>query len=103
MFAAALYPEDLIYLAAADSLGQLPQGNTDSNMAFLFERLDIFKSVMSAPFFSLDDLRQAGITDENILDETMNFARKLRLAGISSNSAFKQALSYARKLEKSLH
>ena len=107
MFSEALYPEDLIYLAAADCLGQIPQGDAEKNTAFLKERLNIYNSVMAEPFFGEAELREAGITEKEVLKETMEYANKLRLSNVKSEAAFKQALSYGRKLikkmEKSLH
>ena len=102
MFNESLAPLDLIFLGAADSLGQLPAGNTEKNISFLLDRLNIYNDIMSRTFVNERDLEKAGFTEENIISETMKYAKKLQLANIPYDSALKQCISYAKSLKKNL-
>lgn len=107
MFDAALCPEDLIYLAACDAIGQRPQGPFKENTEFLFERLGIYKQLMAEAQLCEDDFKEAGIDSPALIKEALAYAHKLCLSGVSRGSALKQSLAYIKKLnkqmEKSLH
>lgn len=102
MFNESLAPLDLIFLGAADSLGQIPVGNTEKNVSFLMDRFNIYNDIMSRPFVNVTDLKKAGFTENSIISETMEYAKKLQLANISYDSALIQCISYARSLKKNL-
>ena len=102
MFSQAFDPVDLIYLAAADSMGQLPNPDTERNLQFLFQRLDIFTDIMSSDFFTEDDLIKSGVPEGEILKESYEYSKKLRLSCVKKEDNFKQTLSYSRKLQKKL-
>ena len=107
MFCEAAAPLDLIYLGAADAMGQIPTGDVWANIEFLKERLSAYNKIISRPFVTKEQFISAGYTDGHILEETMAYSVKLQLAGIEKDSALKQCLSHAaclkRKMEKSLH
>ena len=102
MFSEAFDPVALIYLATADSMGQLPKPDTEKNLEFLFQRLDIFTDIMSSDFFTEDELIKAGVPEGKILEESYEYSKKLRLSCVKKDDNFKQTLSYARKLQKKL-
>ncbi len=102
MFNESIAPLDLIYLGAADCLGQIPVGNAEKNIAFLKERLEIYNKIMSRPYVTAEDLQAAGYIDSEILSETMEYADKLRLSNVPIESAQKQCIAYARSLKKNL-
>ena len=102
MFNESLAPLDLIFLGAADSLGQIPVGNVEMNVSFLMDRLSVYNDIMCRPFVNERDLKIAGFTENNIISETMEYAKKLQLANIPYDSALKQCISYAKSLKKNL-
>ena len=69
---------------------------------FLFERLDLYRDMMSRPYVTGKDLIDSGITPNNDFGTILNYAHKLRLAGVPKDNALKQTLSYARKLRKNI-
>ena len=98
MFDDAVDPEGLIYMAMSDRpvfSGDVPfNGDCD----FLFERLNLYREIMSKPGVTGKDLIEAGIQPSQDFTEILSYAHKLHLADIPKESALKQCISYARKL-----
>ena len=118
MFDDAASPSDLIYFAICDK-PKLPHMLSKENkedpsglyiksekkrekerIDFLFDRLEIYKTMMSEPYVTGKDLINNGITPGDDFSLILEYAHKLRLAGIPKESALKQTISYAAKLRK---
>ena len=89
LFDRAEVPYDLIQLAVCDGLGKIPPVSYEG---FLLERYDMFREIMSRPFVTVSDLKNAGIRQEKLADAA-GYALKLRLAGIDRENALIQTLS----------
>ena len=100
MFDQSVDPEALIRIGIADALGKLPPEDTDTNEAFLRERLAIYRDYMARPFVAGRDLIEAGLTPGPNFSDILAYAHKLRLVGIEKENALKQTLAYARKLRQ---
>ena len=94
----AIDPEGLICIALADDRGRITQAPGTDHEAFLYERLENFREVMSRPYVMGRDLIEAGLKPGVEFTEILDHAHKLRLAGVPKESALKQTLAYARKL-----
>ena len=119
MFDDAVAPNDLIYFAICDK-PKLPhimlfkenkedpsglyikseKTREKERIDFLFDRLEIYKTMMSEPYVTGKDLINNGITPGDDFSLILEYAHKLRLAGIPKESALKQTISYAAKLRK---
>ena len=97
MFDQSVDPEALIRIGMADALGKLPPEDTETNEAFLRERLAIYRDYMARPFVAGRDLIETGLTPGPNFSEILAYAHKLRLAGVEKENALKQTLAYARK------
>ena len=96
LFDISAEPFDLIQLAVCDGLGKLPQyADTEK---FLIERYESFKEIMARPYVHSQDLIDSGITDTDLLNETLLYAHKLRLAGLSKDDQLRQSIAYARTM-----
>ncbi|MCQ2426831.1 MAG: tRNA nucleotidyltransferase, partial [Clostridia bacterium] len=91
-------PNDLILLALADSFGMTHDRPYYESEAYLFERLGIFKELMSRPYVTGGDLVKAGLKPGPVMGEALAYAHKLRLAGTEKENALKQTLRYADQL-----
>ncbi len=100
MFDRTRFPEDLLYLSAADSNCLPGFPGYDTRFAFLWQRLDVYQETMSRPFVSGKDLLEQGLTPGETFSKLLAYAHKLRLAGVEKSLALKQTLSYAHTLEK---
>ena len=89
----ACEPKDLIYFSLADK----GSGAREEDIAYLFERYDIFMEYMSRDYVSGKDLIEAGLKPDERFSDILAYAHKLRLAGVDKESALKQTLSYAGK------
>ena len=89
----ACEPKDLIYFSLADK----GKGAGEEDIAYLFERYDIFMEYMSRDYVSGKDLIEAGLKPDERFSDILAYAHKLRLAGVDKESALKQTLSYAGK------
>jgi len=98
MFDRAIDPEGLVCIALADDRGRITQAPATDHEAFLYERLEHFRDVMSRPYVMGRDLMEAGLAPGVEFTEILNHAHKLRLAGVPKESALKQTLAYARKV-----
>ena len=92
-------PEGLICLALADGRGKIPSEGGPETEAFLMERLDLYREILSRPHVTGKDLIDAGIKPSTGFSEYLAYAHKLRLAGINRENALKQTLSMIRKQE----
>ena len=101
MFDRAVDPEGLICIALADDRGRITQAPATDHEAFLYERLEIFRELMSRPYVMGRDLIEAGLKPGVEFTEILAHAHKLRLAGVPKDSALKQTLAYARQLYQS--
>ncbi|MBQ7718079.1 MAG: tRNA nucleotidyltransferase [Clostridia bacterium] len=90
-------PLDLIYLATADSMGQITEVKSPSRLDSLLDRLQIFEQTMQLPYVTGKDLIDAGLAPDKDFSEILGYAHKLRLAGVEKESALKQTLAYASK------
>ncbi|MBR2000957.1 MAG: tRNA nucleotidyltransferase [Firmicutes bacterium] len=100
MFDQSVDPEALIRIGIADALGKLPPEDTETNEAFLRERLAVYRDYMARPFVAGRDLVEAGLTPGPGFSDILAYAHKLRLAGVEKENALKQTLAYARKPKK---
>lgn len=98
MFDRSVDPEGLICIALADDRGRITMAPATDHEAFLYERLEIFRELMSRPYVMGKDLIEAGLKPGVEFTEILAYAHKLRLAGIPKDNALKQTLSYARKV-----
>lgn len=98
MFDQAVDPEGLICIALADDRGRITRDGGTDHEQFLYDRLQIFREVMSRPYVMGRDLMEAGLKPGVEFTQILAHAHKLRLAGVPKDSALKQALAYARKL-----
>jgi tRNA nucleotidyltransferase (CCA-adding enzyme) len=101
MFDGSICPEDLLLLSKADRTGRMA-GPYDENEAFLAERLEKFREIMSQPHITGRDLIDAGFTPGVGFSEWMEMAHRLRLAGVSKEAALSQLLASKRQQEKKI-
>jgi len=80
----------VIRIGMADALGKLPPEDTNTNEAFLRERLAIYRDYMARPFVAGRDLVEAGLTPGPDFSDILAYAHKLRLAGVEKESALLQ-------------
>ena len=119
LFDDVVAPSDLIYFAICDK-PKLPhimlskenkedpsglyteseKTREKERIDFLFDRLEIYKTMMSEPYVTGKDLINNGITPGDDFSLILEYAHKLRLAGIPKESALKQTISYAVILRK---
>ncbi len=98
MFDQAREPSDLILMSMADRPLWAGDVRFEGDRDFLYERLEIYRSIMAQPYVQGRDLIQAGLKPGENFAQLLEYAHKLRLAGIEKDNALKQTLSYARKL-----
>ena len=98
MFDRAVDPEGLICIALADDRGRITQAPATDHEAFLYERLEVFRELMSRPYVMGRDLIEAGLQPGVAFTEILEHAHKLRLAGVPKDSALRQTLAYARQV-----
>ncbi|MBQ6719464.1 MAG: tRNA nucleotidyltransferase [Oscillospiraceae bacterium] len=98
MFDQSVDPEGLICIALADDRGRITQTPATDHEAFLYERLEVFKELMTRPYVMGRDLIEAGLKPGVEFTEILEYAHKLRLAGVAKDSAMKQTLAYARQV-----
>ena len=84
-------------MAMADNYGRIMAKGITPHEDFLFERLRIYKDIMSKPFVRGRDLIEAGLEPDEKFSDYLEYAHKLRLAGVEKTDALKQTLAYARK------
>lgn len=97
MFDQAQDPTALVYMAMADNYGRIMANGITPHEDFLFERLEIFNTIMAKPYVQGRDLIEAGIEPSEKFSEYLEYAHKLRLAGVGKDEALKQTLAYIRK------
>ena len=98
LFDDSVEPFDLIQLSICDGLGKLPQ--CADNEGFLMDRYRKYMAIMSRPYMTENDIAEAGITDNSIIPEVLEYAHKLRLAGLNRDEQIRQSLAYARTIMK---
>lgn len=98
MFDKSVDPEGLICIALADDRGRITQAPATDHEAFLYERLEVFRELMTRPYVMGRDLIEAGLKPGVEFTEILEYAHKLRLAGVPKDSALKQTLAYARQV-----
>ena len=84
-------------MAMADNYGRIMANGITPHEDFLFERLKIYNDVMSKPFVQGRDLIEAGFEPNEKFSDYLDYAHKLRLAGVDKDNVLKQTLAYARK------
>lgn len=100
LFDAARAPKDLIYFSMADKPVMAGDDPFTGDSDFLFERYDLYREMMAAPYVTGDDLIRAGLEPGGDFSGILAYAHKLRLAGIDKEPALKQTIAYAAKLRK---
>ena len=100
MFDQAVDPEGLICIALADDRGRITQAPGADHEQFLYQRLELYRELMSRPYVMGRDLIEAGLTPGVEFTEILKYAHKLRLAGVAKEHALKQTLAYARDIRK---
>lgn len=93
-------PEGLICLAICDGLGQITEAPYVNHNAFFYERIAVFREIVSRPYVMGQDLIDAGIKPDKRFSDYLAYAHKLRLAGVEKESALKQTINYIKKLNK---
>ena len=97
LFDETVSPYELILFSTIDMMSERYEGEREDNMAFLLERLEIYREYMSRPYVTGQDLIDAGLAPGEDFKEILAYAHKLRLAGVPKDVALKQVLAYARK------
>ena len=97
MFDPAQDPTALVCMAMADNYGRIMANGITPNEDFLFERLEIFNTIMAKPYVQGRDLIEAGVAPSEKFSEYLEYAHKLRLAGVGKDESLKQTLAYVRK------
>ena len=97
MFDQAQDPTALVYMAMADNYGRIMANGITPHEDFLIERLEIYNDIMSKPFVQGRDLIGAGLEPNEKFSDYLDYAHKLRLAGVDKDNVLKQTLVYARK------
>ena len=100
LFDKSCEPLDLIYLAAADDMGRIAEGDSGADLPFLLERLSLYEETMAKPYVTGNDLIATGLKPDETFTDILAYAHKLRLAGVEKESALKQTLSYAMSYKK---
>ena len=96
LFDQALYPQDLICMALADS----GVSEDHERILFLKKRYEIFQDYMNRPYVDGNDLIKEGLKPDKDFSAILAHAHKLRLAGVKKDDALKQTLAYAGNLKK---
>lgn len=92
-FDLSVCPEDLILLSRADASGKLDEPYDESCEAFLRERLEDYRQVMTLPMVTGKDLVAAGLKPGKDFKTMMARARQLHFAGLTKENALKQILA----------
>ena len=95
LFDLSVCPEDLILLARADASGKLDKPYDDANEAFLRERLEDYRQVMTRPMVTGQDLVAAGLRPGPDFSELLARAKQLHFSGIEKKRALAQVLGEA--------
>ena len=103
MYDLSVDPEGLLAIALADDRGRISEKHSQDHEAFLYERLEVYRELMSRPYVMGRDLIEAGLKPGVEFTEILAYAHKLRLAGIPKDNALKQTLAFARQISKTAH
>lgn len=90
-------PEDLLLLSKADALGRGMEQNYEPTEAFLQDKLEAYREIMSRPFVQGADLVAAGFRPGRDFGEALAYAHKMRLAGVPKADALKQTAAWLKK------
>ena len=93
LFDLSLCPEDLILLSRADASGKLDAPYDEGLEAFLRQRLEDYRRVMTLPMVTREDLLAAGFFPGEALEEALARARHLHFSGFSPEKALGQVLA----------
>ena len=96
LFDLSLCPEDLILLSRADASGKDSEAYDEANEAFLFQRLEDYRQVMTRPMVTGADLIAAGLKPGPDFSQYLARARQLHFSGMDREHALKQVLAEAR-------
>lgn len=100
MFDLSLCPEDLILLSRADASGKLDAPYDDALEAFLRERLEDYRRVMTLPMADREDLLAAGFAPGEALENALARTRQLHFSGFDRLSAVRQVTAEAAGIRK---
>lgn len=93
-------PNDLIYLAQCDRLGQIRRRPAGDALPWLQDKLQRYQKIMALPYVQGKDLVVAGVTPDPLFTQALKYAHKLRLAGVNKDSALRQTLAYLKQLQR---
>ena len=100
---AAMDPEALLALAAADDMGRITESPHICHRDFWAERLSLYRKLMTAPSVGGRDLLEAGVNPGPAFSGYLQYARRLQLSGLKKEAALKQTLSYIQAQEQPGH
>lgn len=95
LFDLSLCPEDLILLSRADASGKLDAPYDESLEAFLRQRLEDYRRVMTLPMVTREDLLAAGFSPGEALEAALARVRQLHFSGFDRQHALKQVMAEA--------
>ncbi len=96
LFDLSVCPEDLILLSRADASGKDGEAYDEANEAFLHERLEDYRQVMTRPMVTGGDLIAAGLAPGPDFSKYLDRARQLHFSGLDREHALRQVLAEAR-------
>ena len=95
-FDLSVCPEDLILLSRADASGKQDEPYDEANEAFLRQRLEDYRQVMTRPMVTGKDLIAAGLAPGPAFSGWLERARQLHFAGLDRERALAQLLAEVR-------
>ncbi len=93
MFDKSICPNDLILLSRADASGKLDAPYREESEAFLRERLEDYRMIMTRPMVTGKDLLEAGVEPGERYRAMLERARRLHFAGMTKDAALRQILA----------
>ena len=99
LFDLSVCPEDLILLSRADASGKLDKPYDEGCEAFLRERLEDYRKVMTKPMVTGKDLVDAGLRPGPQFSAWLDRARALHFAGVERDRALRQVVAEAKRGE----
>lgn len=95
LFDQALDPEALICIAQADNRGKRTEQPYVPREEFLYQRLALYREMVSRPCVTGRDLIAAGLAPGEQFSALLEFGHKLLLAGVPKEQALRQVLAEA--------
>ena len=92
LFDLSVSPKDLILLSRADASGKLDAPYDESLEKFLLDRYADYRSVLTRPMVTGEDLLQAGVEPGPSVGRLLRRTRQLHFSGLEKGRALAQAL-----------